>query len=156
MTNKKNILYGLLALMFLLNGFLVFQLYSFSATNQSVRPAPPHQILVDRLDFTAAQRKALDTLYLGREYELHHLAMRLKSQKNTLFEYSKTVEYNPEKVTLLTNDIGITMSEMDRKVFEMLRGIRMICDDKQKIKYDRIFKEIFHKEGRKHHMEMRD
>lgn len=156
MTNKKDILYSLLILLFLLNGVLVYKLFSFHAPDQNSRPNPPYKILVDRLDFTRAQVKALDTLYFEKEEEIHELAMQLRMQKSNLFEYSKTVNYDPDEVAHLTHDIGTTMAKMDTKVFEILRGIRMICDDRQKIKYDKIFKEIFHKEGRKQHIEMQD
>lgn len=155
MTNKKDILYSLLVLLFLLNGILVFKLFSFHAPDENRRPAPPYKILVDRLKFTKAQTEALDTIYLGREEELHDLAMHLRTQKNNLFEYSKTVNYDPDKVAYLTNDIGATMAKMDTKVFEILRGMRMICDEKQKIKFDALFKEIFHREGRKQHIGMK-
>lgn len=154
--NKKDILYNLLILLLCINGFLVFKLYSFDNAKPKEFRKPPHQILVDRLHFSKHQIKALDTLYSGRENELMEMGMYMSQQKNALFEYSKTEKYDTNKVKYFANEIGLTMSRMDVKVFELLRGIRLICDVKQKKEFDKIFKDVFHKEGKEQHMKMNE
>jgi periplasmic protein CpxP/Spy len=148
--NKLNTLYVLSITMLIINGFLIFKLF-VNQNHLKPKMRPPHQILVERLEFSEFQKQALDTLYFSREDSLRHLSNKLRVYKNSLFEYAKTGNYNQRFVNQTSEGIGITMKQMDIKVFEMLRGIRQICDEKQKKKFDEIFKEIFHREGDKQH-----
>jgi Spy/CpxP family protein refolding chaperone len=147
--NKLNATYSLLLLMLILNGLLLLKL--FKPSDKKVpKFKSPHEILVSRLNFTENQKRNLDTVYIKRVEKLKHLEMVLKKYKNELFECSKSTKYDSLKVKQLATNIGYNMKEMDVKVFELLRGIRQICDPKQKQKFDEIFKEVFHKEAKKH------
>lgn len=148
--NKLNALYTMTLVMLLINGFLIIKLFIHPG-DKNTKPKPPHEILVERLDFSEAQKEALDTLYFSRVDSLKFLGNKLKVYKKSLFEYAKTGKYDEKFVHSTSEGIGITMKQIDVKVFELLRGIRQICDKNQKKKFDSLFKEIFDREGDKQH-----
>lgn len=147
--SKLNASYFLLLLMLFINVFLLTKLYNSPANGKSGFK-PPHEILVSRLDFTPSQEKALQALYAVRVNQLKHLEDHLKQSKNELFEYSKSEKYDSLHVKKIAANIGNTMRDMDVKVFELLKGIRSICDTRQKNKFDLLFKEVFDNEAKKH------
>ncbi|WP_428223479.1 Spy/CpxP family protein refolding chaperone [Flavobacterium sp.] len=151
--NKRDNLYYVVLLMLVLNGFLVFKLFSMDCNKPMEMRKPPHQILVERLHFTPEQEMKLHEIYGSNEQELHVLERQMMQLKNELFNYSKSEAYSEARVGQLAIRIGDTMQAMDIKVFHLMHGIREICDAQQKKKFDAIFKDVFHIEGRKRHLQ---
>lgn len=116
------------------------------------KPIPPHEILIRQLNFTQEQENQLKNEILVDESELALLSNQLKFHKKKLFNYAKREISDNKLINQSTDSIAYYMKEIDKRVYKLLITTRKTCTTKQKKKFDKIFEEIFNKEGRKKHM----
>lgn len=117
-------------------------------------PSPKGRLIFEKeLNFSKQQLDAVDKLREEHFAGVQKIMDDIRKNKDELFALLK----NPDslKVNDLTGKIGNDQKEMERAIFNHFQKIRNLCDEKQKAKFDEIFKEIInpgppHPEGPRH------
>jgi len=104
-------------------------------------PSPKGRLMFEKeLNFSKQQLEAVDKLREEHFANVQNIMDDIRKNKDELFNLLK----NPDslKVLDLTGKIGTEQKEIELASFYHFQKIRNLCDDKQKVKFDEIFKEI--------------
>jgi Spy/CpxP family protein refolding chaperone len=98
-----------------------------------------NRFLVNELRLTEKQQQQFDSLFDDHQHEMESIKMRGKELHDLLFdELAITNETN--KSDSLINLIGENRKIGEKELFEHLSKVRALCNEKQKVKFDRIIK----------------
>jgi protein CpxP len=102
-------------------------------------PRDRSRFLMRELHLNEAQREQFDVLFESHQQKMEKIKMRGKELHDLMFdELAITNETN--KSDSLINLIGENRKIGEKELFEHLSEIRALCNEKQKVKFDRIIK----------------
>lgn len=142
---KNTLLYILLIVLVVMNGFFMFKIFG-----DKHPPDPnPGMFIAKELHFDEKQMNDFSKLN-----DVHHDAMRktsreLKELKEALFNQLEAAEVNTAEVNDLTRRIGEKERQKDLKTFYHLKEVQKICTDEQRLRFNSIIQEALHRRGKK-------
>lgn len=102
-------------------------------------PRDRSRFLIHELHFNENQREQFDLLFESHQQKMQTIKMRGKELHDLMFdELAITNESN--KSDSLINLIGENRKSGEKELFKHLSEVRTLCDEKQKVKFDRIIK----------------
>ncbi len=141
---KIKSLYILVGVLVLINtATLGFMWYTKARTEQDVRPPRPesrNSFLVDELGLTGEQLNRFDTLKKKHHKEVLKITQQTKELKDGLFECIKTGD--DAKAKEFAGRLAENNKAMELLTYEHFKEVRGICNEEQKVKFDRILIEL--------------
>jgi Spy/CpxP family protein refolding chaperone len=102
-------------------------------------PRDRSRFLIHELHLNENQREQFDVLFESHQQKMEKIKMRGKELHDLIFdELAITNETN--KSDSLINLIGENRKIGEKELFEHLSKVRALCNEKQKVKFDRIIK----------------
>jgi hypothetical protein len=102
-------------------------------------PRDRSRFLMRELHFNENQREQFDLLFENHQQKMETIKMLGKELHDLMFdELAITNESN--KSDSLINLIGENRKSGEKELFEHLSEVRALCNEKQKVKFDRIIK----------------
>ena len=144
---KKNILlYVLLAFLIIVNGIFIFLFLAGPPKNDNRKG--PGDFIMKRLEFNDQQIVKFHKLSEEFENKREVNSIEIKSLKDQLFDKISDEVVTDAVIDSITNLIGKKEQAKDLLVFNHFKEMRALCNDTQKIKFDKIIKEALHKGAR--------
>lgn len=147
---KKNVLlYILLTFLIVVN---VFFLYNYLGSSDDkpnrIERKGPTDFIVKALKFDDNQIQQFEKLN-----ETHHQNMRKYSQgskklKDKLFSLITVEDVSDAEIDSIISLLGAREQEREKLMFYNLRSIKSICNDEQKVNFEKIIKDALSKAGR--------
>nr|WP_321223084.1 Spy/CpxP family protein refolding chaperone [uncultured Psychroserpens sp.] len=132
---KNNILYLLLIVLIIMNGFFLFNYLGKPNHDDSIRP---RNFIAKQLDFNEAQLKEFEILEAKHHKKMRSLGDNVKSIKDDLFKKITANSVNQAEVDSLITRISNKDFQKEREMFSRLRSIYELCDEEQKEKFSAI------------------
>ncbi|RAJ16879.1 Spy/CpxP family protein refolding chaperone [Olleya aquimaris] len=134
---KNTILYLLIFVLIVVNGFF---LYNYLVRPQHQGPKESGNFIAKELHLNKAQMQEFNTLE-----DKHHNVMKginddIKNDKDALFEKITASQINKATVDSLITSITNKKGLKEKEMFSRLRGIYLLCNDKQKERFSDIIK----------------
>ncbi|SHG85720.1 hypothetical protein [Flagellimonas flava] len=132
---KKNILLTvLLVFLMVMNAVLLFLILD----KPDEKRRPPRKFITAELGFSEAQQ--IEFAEIDRE---HHRAMRRldrhsRDLKELLFSKLDDTSFHQNELDSITGLIGQLSEDREREVFSYFRKVSKICNEKQKLKLERM------------------
>lgn len=146
---KKNLLlYILLIFLIVVNGFF---LYNYLGNGSSEKPKGPPGVgsfIVKELGFNDTQLEAFKTLSQRHHHRMRNLSDDVKVLKDAMFNGLFEVTENKPVIDSITLLIGDKEKEKEREVFHHFKKVQQLCDENQKVKFQKIIKDALRKGGR--------
>ena len=135
--NKNRVLYILLAVLIIMNGFFLF---NYLGRPDHKGPKENNDFLIKELKLNDAQLKQFEIVE-----EMHHRNMRvigdgIKEYKDALFKKITTPQVNQETIDSLITLISEKEVLKEKELFNRLRGIYDLCNEEQKEHFSNIIK----------------
>lgn len=147
---KKNLLlYILLIFLILVNGFFLFNHLGKPHLKGPQEPKEPFDFIVKELNFNNDQIKNFEALNTTHRKKMKAIFDGIKELKDELFVDISNPEMNENKLDSITTLIGNYEKEKETELFNHFRSIRIICNEKQKKKLNRIMRDALHHNNRK-------
>lgn len=146
--NKNILLYILLVFLIVVNGFFLFNFLGDSKDKPNeVERKRPMDFIVKVLEFDDNQIQQFQKLN-----EEHHQSIRkynedTKNLKDELFTLITAEDVSNTKIDSIIGLLGANEQEREKSIFYNLRDIQSICNDKQKLNFQKIIKDALRKSG---------
>lgn len=143
---KIKSLYILVGVLLLINiatlGFIWYTTVNVKAELEKHPPRPDNKgsFLADELGFTGEQLNRFDTLKREHHQGVQKIMEQTKELKDQLFECIKTGD--DAKAKELAGKLSENNKAMELLTYEHFKEVRNICNENQKIKFDRILVDL--------------
>ncbi|MEM6687240.1 MAG: hypothetical protein AAF617_15780 [Bacteroidota bacterium] len=109
----------------------------------------PGKFIAKELQFDEAQMEKFSVIN-DRHHEAMMTIMRdVRRLKDELFDYISQPTYNEERVEEITRQIGDKIRLRDEKTFYHFKEVQKICNEEQRIRFNKLIKEALHPPGRR-------
>ncbi|MDO6790222.1 MULTISPECIES: hypothetical protein [unclassified Tamlana] len=105
----------------------------------------PMEFIVKELKFSEAQLKDFNRINKNQRREMDAIDNALRRTKDALFEKVTSESIQKSKIDSLAIVIGESEKTKELLVFNHLRSIQELCNEKQKQKFKSILKDALHK-----------
>ena len=147
---KNTLLYVLLVVLIAANGYFLYHQFGGKGKrghdSERMRQGPVH-FIADRLEFSDAQKQQLEEMNVTHKEKIKSISSEIRQLKDELFNNVSQEIVEQKRIDSILDEISIRERAKDTEVYFHLRGIRGICDDAQKEKFERIMKDVVHKRG---------
>jgi protein CpxP len=141
---KIKSLYILVGILLLINvATMSFIWYTKIITEQQINPPRPdnnRSFLADELGFTGEQSQKFEVLKQEHRRGVEIILSETKELKDKLFDCIKTG--NDSKAKELSGKIAEKQSALEILTYEHFKEVRKVCNDEQKVKFDKILVEL--------------
>lgn len=134
--NKKTKL--IIAILILLNLVLATFLF-LGSPNKGMQPSPK-EIIVEKLGFDEDQEEQYQKLI--EEHQLEMMGLHKEIKKNKTLLYKGIAEDNKTYNDSIISIIGNNFEKIEQVHYNHFKGIKNICNQDQKQKFDALTKEI--------------
>ena len=134
---KNNILYILLLVLVIMNGFFLF---NYLGRPDHKGPKESGNFIVKQLKFNETQLQQFNTLETKHHNQMRAIGDDVKELKNELFNKITSPEINQDNINGLITSITTQVAKKEKELFNRLRAIYELCDDKQKAHFSDIIK----------------
>ena len=143
--NKNLLLYILLAFLILVNGFFIFIFFN----KPPKKGRSPGDFIVKELKFNEDQMQQFYKFSDEHHHEMRVLSEDIKKLKDALFSKISEEKIPQKKIDSIADLIGKKEQTKDISVFYHFQRVRTICNQEQKVHFDRLLKKALHRGGRK-------
>lgn len=143
---KIKSLYILVGILLIINfGTLAFVWFAAGKLRSEFEVHPPNpengsSFLANELGLTGAQLEKFDTLKKGHRLMVQNIMLKTKELKDELFECIKTG--NDSRAREIARMLSANNEAMEMLTYEHFKEVRQICNDEQKVKFDKILAEL--------------
>ncbi len=132
---KNTILYVLLILLIVLNGFFLFNYMGKNDNKNQREPERDKDFIVKELGFNKTQLIEFEENSKGHHETIMRLNDEVKSLKDQLFSNLTDTTISNEATDSISDLICEKQKEMDKEVFSHFKMIQELSNDKQKEKF---------------------
>ncbi|MBN1633978.1 MAG: periplasmic heavy metal sensor [Ignavibacteria bacterium] len=100
------------------------------------------EMLGTELQFDEEQMSKFNEFRSGHQNEMKNLVEKINEKKKQILSEISVPESDTEKVGILFSEIGQYQTSIEKEIFNHFRKIKMICNDEQKQKLEKILKDI--------------
>ena len=134
---KNTVLYILLVVLIIMNGFFLFNYIGRPGQNG---PNESGNFIASELNFNDTQLAQFKTLEIKHRTAMRAVGDDIKSLKDQLFNNITAPSVNQQDINKLITSIADNVIIKENELFARLRGIYQLCDDKQKEQFKSIIK----------------
>ncbi len=100
-------------------------------------------------DFSAAQLVQYDSLAERQRKEMQPIFDELKKEKEQRIENLTQGQFTDTAIALAVNKTLVRQQEVETKMLLQLRDVRQLCNEQQKVKFDRSLPKMFARRAEK-------
>jgi len=141
---KNTLLYILVAFLVVMNGYFMYEIF----VDKKPKGPNPGNFIAKELQFDDAQMEQFSEINDRHHEEMMRIMRDVRKLKDELFAYISEATYSKEKVDDITRRIGEKMQLRDEKTFYHFKEVQKICNDEQRVRFNKLIKEALHPPGR--------
>lgn len=141
---NNNILYLLLVVLILINGFFLF---NYLGRTDHKGPKESGNFIVSELKFNETQLQQFEELETKHQNKMRAIGDGAKLLKDELFENITAQKVDQETIDNLIISISEKEILKEKELFNRLRGVYELCNDEQKEHFNDIIKKARRPEG---------